>query len=269
MLQVRQLDVAVTGAAAVEGFPLSAEEKYINSHADLLAWIRPGVNLGENTILDRSKGLSFNKTSRMLFPVVAESGSYNNRPVFTFSESVNMEARSAIGFMPATGPFSFAFVGHFKDLDTSNRAFLGSDGGSSSQAFALRVNDTSKRIELKLSSSAGTVTANTGASSYTVTSEVPILAIVGYDPANTRLRIRVNRGASDVTNNSVSVGDYSQSGDRTRLQLGTSGGDDFGVGTPLRGGALGDVLAFGDYIFNDEDLITAIDTVLGDYYDLP
>jgi hypothetical protein len=266
MFEFRKLSYVVPGAADLGDIIPTVSEMTIHNSNNLLAWIRASVNLDPlQSIRDRSRGILFTQPGRAgsTFPPVAESAAYDDKPYCAFDPTDEMEMRSTTDILPATGAFTFAWVGHWSADAGGDQSFFASNGANASQTFRLGIDGSTQRIELKLSEN---ISLTTGVSSWTPTDDLPFLAIVGYDPDATTLRIRVNRGESDVTNAAATAGSIAGTGGRRRLQLGISGGDDFGLATELWGGGIAEMMLFTGYAFSDDAMIDAIETVLGDRY---
>lgn len=258
----RTLPFSVAGAADLGGAPTTAELALFRDPL-LLAWGRAGVNDDATRIVDRARGMPFSRTSRANRPTtVITPGLYGGQKYLSFVDDTNtQELRSEQEILPSTGAYAVAFVGHYKAGVAARYALFGNDAATSSSTWYIGINDSSGRIELKNSNN---TIQTTGSGAFVVTAGVPFLAIVGVNPATGQFRTRVNRthshGITGITGNI---------GSARHLQLGTTGGDDFGRANPARGAGMSEWLLFGGDIIDDSVRVANVEAVLGGRYGFP
>lgn len=260
----RSLSQAVPGAADMGQIRPTDEEMAVFNTASLIAWVRASINYDQMRVVDRARGVSFNKITRspMMPRSVGTGGKYNDLMYFSFPDEAEVnppELRSGEDILPAAGSYTFAFVGHWKAGARSRYYFFGNDASTSALTFAIGMNLSSGRLEVKHSDN---TFWNTGAGAFTPPSDVPMLVIVGYDISAGRLRVRFNRGSADQNRTGVT----GNIGSARKLQVGASGGDSFGRANPLFNGGIAEFMVFDAYILDDTQLVAQVEKILGDRY---
>ncbi|CDN93414.1 hypothetical protein [Agrobacterium tumefaciens] len=259
----RTLPQPVPGAADFGSLRPTDEEMAIFNSQTLVAWTRASINYEQSRIVDRARGVSFNKIPRSPMPPIVRptNGMYNNKPYIEITDIFlnPPELRSGEDVLPSSGSYTFAWVGHWKTGTGSNYYFFGNDAESSPLTFAVGVNQSNGRIQIKHSEN---VIFNTGVGAFTPVSNVPFLAIVGYDSTAGRMRVRANRGLSDQQRTGVT----GTIGAARKLAIGASGGDAFGRANALRGGGIAEFMVFNSYILDNATLVSQVEKVLGDRY---